>query len=121
MHIRLGQAELPGDLRRLDASLEGGANSVHLSGRQMNSGRLDLRLIRGLKPHGRLSVASLLFGEYGRLQSVKLLIIKLLDRAGQVLRQNMSSCRCPVSVRWLYPVPLSTAVRNWLKTSGLKL
>jgi hypothetical protein len=30
-HIRLGQAELPGDLRRFDASLERGANSVHAS------------------------------------------------------------------------------------------
>jgi hypothetical protein len=27
-HIGLGQAELPGDLRWLDANLEGGANSI---------------------------------------------------------------------------------------------
>jgi hypothetical protein len=41
-HISLGQAELPGDLRWLDANLEGGANGVHLARRQMNGGRLML-------------------------------------------------------------------------------
>jgi hypothetical protein len=37
-HIGLGQAELPSDLRWLDANLEGGANSVQLARRQMNGG-----------------------------------------------------------------------------------
>jgi hypothetical protein len=41
-HISLGQAELPGDLRGFDASLEGRANRVQLTWRQMNGGRLML-------------------------------------------------------------------------------
>jgi hypothetical protein len=45
-HIGLGQPELPGDLRLLDANLEGGANSVQLSRRQMNANRFT-RLPRG--------------------------------------------------------------------------
>jgi hypothetical protein len=45
-HVGLGQAELPGDLRRFDASLEGGANGVHLARRQMNDGRLGPQLVR---------------------------------------------------------------------------
>jgi hypothetical protein len=39
---------LPGDLRWLDASFEGGANSVQLGRRQMNDGRLDPPLVRRL-------------------------------------------------------------------------
>jgi hypothetical protein len=46
-HVGLGQTELPGDLRGLDASLEGRANGVQLSRRQLNGGRVDLRLVRG--------------------------------------------------------------------------
>jgi Recombinase/Resolvase, N terminal domain/Recombinase zinc beta ribbon domain len=46
--IALGQAELPGDLRWLDANLEGRANSVQLARRQMNDdGRLDPPHVRG--------------------------------------------------------------------------
>jgi hypothetical protein len=47
-HVGLGQAELPGDLRWFDASLEGSANSVHLARRQMNDDRFDQRFVRGL-------------------------------------------------------------------------
>jgi hypothetical protein len=43
-HVGLGQAELPGDLRWLDANLEGRANGAELSRRQMNDGRLDPRI-----------------------------------------------------------------------------
>jgi hypothetical protein len=42
---RTGQAELSCDLRRLDASLEGGAHGVQLSRRQMNGNRLDPLLV----------------------------------------------------------------------------
>jgi hypothetical protein len=53
-HVGLGQAELPGDLRWLDADFERGANRVHLARRQMNDGRFDRRLVRGFTWHGRL-------------------------------------------------------------------
>jgi hypothetical protein len=46
LHIGPGQAELPG-LRWLDASLEGRANSVQFTRRQMHGNCLDLRLVRG--------------------------------------------------------------------------
>jgi hypothetical protein len=83
-HVGLGQAELPGDLRWLDANLEGGANRVQLARRQMNGDRLDPRIVRGLnRLAGLPAPASLLFGEYGRLQSVELLIVKLLDGGGR--------------------------------------
>jgi hypothetical protein len=39
----VGQAELAGDLRSFDASLEGGANGVQLARRQINDGRFDPR------------------------------------------------------------------------------
>jgi hypothetical protein len=48
-HIRLGQAELPGDLRWFDSSLEGGPNRVQLSRRQMNGDHLGPRLDGGLE------------------------------------------------------------------------
>ncbi len=54
----------------------------------MNGGRLDPPF-RGLNRHGRLPASSLLFGEYGREQSVEFLIVKLLDGGRQVFRQNM--------------------------------
>ena len=40
-----GRAELPGDLRWLEASLEGSAHRVQLSRRQMNGSRLDPPLV----------------------------------------------------------------------------
>jgi hypothetical protein len=46
-YIGPGQAELPGDLRWLDANFEG-PNGVQLAGRQMNGNRLDPRLVRRL-------------------------------------------------------------------------
>jgi hypothetical protein len=47
-HVGLGQAELPGDLRWLDANLEGSTNGIQLARRQMNGGRLGSRIVRGL-------------------------------------------------------------------------
>jgi hypothetical protein len=67
------------------------------------NGRVAPRLDRALSWHGGLLSASLLFREHCRLQSVELPIVELLDRGGQVFRQNMPSRGirgCPASVRW---------------------
>jgi hypothetical protein len=77
-HIGLGQAELPGDLRELDADLERGANSVQLSWRQMVDGPFDLA--QGLNRLGGPTAVSHPFGEHCRLQSVELPIVELLER-----------------------------------------
>jgi hypothetical protein len=61
-HIGLGQAELPGDLQRLDASLEGGANGVQLARRQMNGGRLGPRIVRRVNCTASFPAASPLLG-----------------------------------------------------------
>jgi hypothetical protein len=101
-HIGLGQAELPGDLRRLDASPEGGAHGVHLSGRQLNGNRFDPRLV-GVSTDTEGFLPRRLFGEYDCLQSIEFLIVKLLDGGRQVFPQNMRpqrSRRRPTSVRW---------------------
>jgi hypothetical protein len=109
---RTGTAELLGDLRRFDASLEGRANSVQLARRQMNDGRLGPRLVRGPELTRRLPTASLLLGNRGRQQSVELLIVKMLDGGRQVFRQNMPPRRrrrC-VRGRQLVVLPLNRPI-----------
>ena len=57
-HVGLGQAELPGDLRWFNASLEGGPHGVELSRRQMHGGRLDLQLVGRVNRDSRVPAQS---------------------------------------------------------------
>jgi hypothetical protein len=52
----------------------------------MNWGFLGLRLAGGFNCHGKRFAASLLLGHHSCMQSVKLIIIQVTERARQILR-----------------------------------